>query len=50
MVPLRHSPVDHLEALVRRRKHFFVLSNSGKPVFTRYGDEEDIVPAKDPVN
>ena len=25
-----------------RRKHFFVFSNAGKPIFSRYGDECDI--------
>ena len=25
------------------RKHIFVLSSSGKPIFSRYGDEQDLV-------
>ncbi|KAL0476717.1 plasma membrane-type calcium-transporting ATPase [Acrasis kona] len=27
-----------------RKKHIFILSNSGKPIFTRYGDENELNP------
>ncbi|CAG8631021.1 8386_t:CDS:10 [Acaulospora morrowiae] len=27
---------------VRHRKHFFILSSAGKPIYTRYGDESQI--------
>ncbi|KAG6681896.1 hypothetical protein I3842_13G112400 [Carya illinoinensis] len=26
----------------KRKKHFFILSNSGKPIFSRYGDEHKL--------
>ncbi|XWS53275.1 hypothetical protein CRYUN_Cryun11dG0143500 [Craigia yunnanensis] len=26
----------------KRKKHFFILSNSGKPIYTRYGDEHKL--------
>ncbi len=25
------------------KKHIFILSSSGKPIFTRYGDEQEMV-------
>ncbi|TPX50273.1 hypothetical protein SeLEV6574_g01012 [Synchytrium endobioticum] len=30
------------EQWVSRRKHFFVLSSAGKPIYTRYGDESKL--------
>ncbi|XP_039011866.1 vacuolar fusion protein MON1 homolog [Hibiscus syriacus] len=27
----------------KRKKHFFILSNSGKPIYSRYGDEHKLV-------
>jgi hypothetical protein len=26
----------------KRKKHFFILSNSGKPIYSRYGDEHKL--------
>jgi hypothetical protein len=26
----------------RHSKHFFILSNAGKPIYTRYGDESKL--------
>ncbi|KAJ6835746.1 hypothetical protein M6B38_330830 [Iris pallida] len=26
----------------KRKKHFFVLSHSGKPIYSRYGDEHKL--------
>lgn len=28
----------------QHKKHFFILSNAGKPIFSRYGKEEDLSP------
>ncbi|CAF1459213.1 unnamed protein product [Rotaria magnacalcarata] len=33
----------HLNLLKSRVKHLFILSENGKPVFTRYGDEDQLV-------
>ncbi|XP_026414893.1 vacuolar fusion protein MON1 homolog [Papaver somniferum] len=39
----RHSDEDDGSASWRKRKkHFFVLSNSGKPIYSRYGDEHKL--------
>ena len=37
----RHEFVEGWERNVR--KHIFILSSSGKPIFTRYGDEQEMV-------
>ncbi|KAI3952872.1 hypothetical protein MKW98_005099 [Papaver atlanticum] len=39
----RHSDEDDGSVSWRKRKkHFFVLSNSGKPIYSRYGDEHKL--------
>ncbi|KAG2371408.1 Vacuolar fusion protein [Vigna angularis] len=39
----RHSDEDDASISWRRRKkHFFVLSHSGKPIYSRYGDEHKL--------
>ncbi|XP_075112771.1 vacuolar fusion protein MON1 homolog isoform X2 [Nicotiana tabacum] len=39
----RHSSEDDASISWRKRKkHFFVLSNSGKPIYSRYGDEHKL--------
>ena len=38
-------PIDDFKEGWERdvRKHIFILSSSGKPIYSRYGDEQDIV-------
>ncbi|TYJ23802.1 hypothetical protein E1A91_A08G217600v1, partial [Gossypium mustelinum] len=43
-VPGKHR-VDEDDASIswrKRKKHFFILSNSGKPIYSRYGDEHKL--------
>lgn len=41
----KHEEEDFSQARWRRhRKHFFVVSASGKPVYSRYGDEQRLAP------
>ena len=35
---------ESLDELYRIRKHYLVLTDAGKPVYTRYGDEMNIAP------
>ena len=45
-VELREAPpIDEFKDGWERdvRKHIFILSSSGKPIYSRYGDEQDIV-------
>jgi hypothetical protein len=35
---------DSLDELYRIRKHFLILTDAGKPVYTRYGDEMLLAP------
>jgi len=35
---------DSLDELYRIRKHFLILTDAGKPVYTRYGDEMMLAP------
>ncbi|KMZ56989.1 hypothetical protein ZOSMA_8G01360 [Zostera marina] len=37
-----HDEDDSSISWRKRRKHFFVLSNSGKPIYSRYGDEHKL--------
>ncbi|KQK11811.1 vacuolar fusion protein MON1 homolog isoform X2 [Brachypodium distachyon] len=39
----KHADEDDASASWRKRKkHFFILSNSGKPIYSRYGDEHKL--------
>ncbi|XP_020577822.1 vacuolar fusion protein MON1 homolog isoform X2 [Phalaenopsis equestris] len=38
----RHYEDDSSVSWRKRRKHFFVLSHSGKPIYSRYGDEHKL--------
>jgi hypothetical protein len=35
---------ESLDELYRIRKHYIVLTDAGKPVYTRYGDEMNLAP------
>lgn len=35
---------ESLDELYRIRKHYLVLTDAGKPVYTRYGDEMNLAP------
>lgn len=35
---------ENLDEFYRIRKHFIVLTDAGKPVYTRYGDEMTLAP------
>jgi hypothetical protein len=46
-----HSPsidnieiTESLDEFYRIRKHFLVLTDAGKPLYTRYGDENTLAP------
>lgn len=32
----------HHENWVKHKKHVFILSNAGKPIYSRYGDESSL--------
>ncbi|KAG2305671.1 hypothetical protein Bca52824_025419 [Brassica carinata] len=38
----RHVDEDDASSWRKRKKHFFILSNSGKPIYSRYGDEHKL--------
>ncbi|KAL0094130.1 vacuolar fusion protein MON1 [Phycomyces blakesleeanus] len=38
----RQSKQDHGSTWIQHKKHFFILSSAGKPIWTRYGDESRI--------
>jgi hypothetical protein len=35
---------DDLTEFYRIRKHFLIMSEAGKPIYTRYGNEEELSP------
>jgi hypothetical protein len=54
--PVQHMDADRVRLLKfkdqdpeeaawqKHKKHVFILSSAGKPIFTRYGDEEKLAP------
>ncbi|KAJ3217773.1 Vacuolar fusion protein mon1b [Dinochytrium kinnereticum] len=42
VAPSAGAAVNGTKEWARRRRHFFVLSSAGKPVYSRYGDEAEL--------